>query len=51
MTTVLAVAGFAALFVAFGLFRPGAKTGCGNCSCTGGTCRLEDDESPGIHSH
>ena len=43
MTTVLAIAGLAALFVVFGIFRPGVKGGCGNCSCEGNSCQLEDD--------
>jgi hypothetical protein len=43
VTTVLAIAGFAALFIVFGVFRPGAKGGCGNCSCEGDSCRLDDD--------
>ncbi len=43
MTTFLAIAGFAALFVVFGLFRLAGKGGCGDCSCDAGTCRLEDD--------
>lgn len=43
MTTVLAIVGFAALFLVFGVFRPGAKRGCGSCSCEGDSCRLDDD--------
>ena len=43
MTTLLAIAGLAALFVVFGLFQPGVKGGCGNCSCEGDSCRLDDD--------
>jgi len=43
VTTVLAIAGFAALFIVFGVFRPGAKGGCGSCSCEGDSCRLDDD--------
>jgi len=43
MTTVLAIAGLAALFVVFGLSRPGVRGGCGNCSCEGDSCRLEDE--------
>jgi len=48
VTTILALAGFAALFVVFGVFRPGAKKGCGSCSCSEGTCQIED-ESPEPH--
>jgi hypothetical protein len=44
MTTVLALAGFAALFVVFGTFRLAGRGGCGDCSCADGTCRLERDE-------
>jgi hypothetical protein len=49
MTTALAVAGLAALFVLFGVLQPGADGGCGNCSCEGDGCRLEEDRaaSPG----
>ncbi len=36
MGTTLGILGFVALFVAFGLFRPGARRGCGG-DC-GGTC-------------
>ena len=43
MTTLLAIAGLAALFVVFGLFRPGVRGGCGSCSCEGDSCRLEDE--------
>jgi hypothetical protein len=43
MTTLLAIAGLAALFVVFGLLRPGVKGGCGNCSCEEDSCRLDDD--------
>jgi len=43
MTTLLAIAGLAALFVVFGVFQPGVKGGCGSCSCEGDSCRLEDD--------
>jgi len=49
MTTILAIAGFAALFVVFGAFRPGAKGSCGDCSCTGGTCELEEEGTPDLH--
>ena len=43
MNTFLAIASLAALFVVFGVFRPGVKGGCGNCSCEGDSCRLEDE--------
>ena len=43
MTTFLAIAGLAVLFVVFGLFRPGVKGGCGSCSCEGDPCQLDDD--------
>jgi hypothetical protein len=43
MTTILAIAGLAALFVVFGLFRPGVRGGCGSCSCEGDSCQLDDD--------
>ena len=39
MTTVWSILGLAALFVAFGLLRPGAGRGCGG-DC-GGACGLE----------
>ena len=42
MTTFLAIMGLALLFVLFGLFRPGAGRGCGNCSCDAGTCEREE---------
>ncbi len=48
MTTFLAIVGFVALFVVFGLFRPTGKGGCGDCSCDTDTCQLEDD-SPETH--
>jgi len=44
VTTILAIGGLAALFVVFGVFRLGAKSGCGDCSCDAGTCDLEDGE-------
>lgn len=45
---MLAVAGLAALFVVFGLFRPGVKGGgCGNCSCEGDACQQKDDLAAG----
>ena len=44
MTTILAVAGFAALFVVFGAFRTAGRGGCGDCSCADGTCRQEDED-------
>jgi hypothetical protein len=44
MTTVLAIAGLAVLFVVFGTFRPGAGTRCGDCSCSDGTCLLEPED-------
>lgn len=40
MTTVLAVLGFAALFVIFGVFHAG-RGGCSGCSCGDGACRKE----------
>ena len=43
MTTLLAIAGLSALFVLFGLFRPGVRGGRGSCSCDAGTCRLDDE--------
>ena len=43
MTTFLAIVGLAALFVVFGLFRPGVKDGCGSCSCEGDSCKLDDE--------
>ncbi len=39
MTALWSILGFAALFVAFGLVRPGARRGCGG-EC-GGACGLE----------
>ena len=39
METALGILGFAALFVAFGIFRPGAHRGCGG-DC-GGTCSAD----------
>lgn len=47
MTTALAVIGFAVLFVSFGLFRPGDGTRCGDCSCSQGTCRLDEEADGG----
>ena len=46
MTTILALAGFAALFVVFGAFRLAGRPGCGDCSCSGGTCQRESVEEP-----
>ena len=45
MTTFLAIAGLAVLFVVLGLFRPGVKGGCGSCSCEGDSCRLDEDQA------
>jgi hypothetical protein len=42
VTTLLAIGGFAALFVVFGLFVAG-PAGCGNCSCEGDICQRDDD--------
>jgi len=50
MTTFFAIAGLAALFVVFGLFRPGVNGGCGSCSCEGDACRLDDDRTAGTRS-
>jgi hypothetical protein len=41
--TALGILGFAALFVAFGMFRPGADRGCGgncgsDCASDGSAC-------------
>lgn len=48
MTTILALAGFAALFVVFGAFRLAGRGGCGSCSCAEGTCEREAaDETSG----
>jgi hypothetical protein len=44
MTTIFAVSGFAALFVVFGVFRLAGRGGCGDCSCTDGTCHREGDD-------
>jgi hypothetical protein len=49
MTTFLAIAGLALLFVVFGAFRPGAKGTCGDCSCAEGTCQLEEEEASDLH--
>jgi hypothetical protein len=43
MTTFLAIAGLAALFVVFGLFRPGVRGACGGCSCEADSCQLKED--------
>jgi len=52
VNTILAIAGLAALFVVFGVFRPGARrSGCGNCSCEGDSCRLEDEAAGGPANH
>ncbi len=39
MTTVVSILGLVALFVAFGLLRPGTRRGCGG-DC-GGACGLD----------
>jgi hypothetical protein len=55
---LVAVGGFALLFVAYGLLQRGReRASCGNCSCHGGTCErtgeprdLELLESPDARS-
>jgi hypothetical protein len=49
MTTALALAGFAALFVVFGAFRLGGRRRCSDCSCSEGSCELEEHEGPDLH--
>jgi hypothetical protein len=45
VTTLLAIGGFAALFVVFGRFVA-SRSGCGNCSCEGDTCQRKDGAAP-----
>jgi len=54
--TTLGILGFVALFVAFGLFRPGARRGCGgdcggSCSSDSASCDViprANDPMPGM---
>jgi hypothetical protein len=45
MTTLLAILGLVALFVLFGLFRPGLRRGCaGDCGHSDGSCHHHEPE-------
>ena len=58
METTLGILGFVALFVAYGLFRPGARRGCGGdcggaCSSDPASCDVmprANDPLPGMSS-
>ena len=55
METVLGILAFVALFVAYGVFRPGARRGCGgncgaDCASDGHACSIppcSDEPLPG----